>query len=240
MFLAFGACCSFRVGGELPNSDIGIQRLISGLFGLPIGLLLIVICNTQLFIGNTAFFTISWCEKKINLNQCLKSIILIYFGNLLGSILFGYMIYSSEILNNNTNIIELSENKISHNWGVTLLKGLLCNWFVCLSVWLAASFDTLTDKAVGLFFPIAGFVALGLEHSVANMYIIPQGMILGADITVGQFIWNNLIPVTIGNIISGILFVGLPFYFLNTKNIPIHPITDIRMTSINVPIVTAI
>jgi len=60
-------------------------------------------------------------------------------------------VYGSEILNNNTNIIELSEDKISHNWGVTLLKGLLCNWFVCLSLWLAASFDTLTDKAVGLF-----------------------------------------------------------------------------------------
>jgi formate transporter len=227
-FLAFGACCSFRVGGALPNSDIGIQRLISGLFGLPIGLLLIVICNTQLFTGNTAFFTISYCEKKINFLQCIKSLILIYLGNLLGSILFGWMIYGSEILNNNTNIIKLAEDKVSYNWGVTLLKGILCNWFVCLSLWQAASFDTLTDKAVALFFPIAGFVALGLEHSVANMYIIPQGMILGADITVGEFIWNNLIPVTIGNIISGILFVGLPFYFLNTKKISNGPIvTDV-------------
>ena len=126
--------------------------------------------------------------------------------------------------------------------GCYFIKGLLCNGFVCLSLWLAASFDTLTDKAVGLFFPIAGFVALGLEHSVTNIYIIPQGMILGADVTVGQSIWNNLIPVTIGNIIYGILFVGLPFYFLNTKSISggVHPIPDIRMESINIPIETTI
>ena len=64
-FLAFGACCSIRVGGDIENSDIGYRRLVSGLFGLPIGLLLIVLCNTQLFTGNTAFYTIALCERKI-------------------------------------------------------------------------------------------------------------------------------------------------------------------------------
>ena len=97
---------------------------------------------------------------------------------------------------------------------VTLLKGILCNWFVCLSLWQATCGDSVTDKAVGIFFPIAGFVVLGLEHCVANMYIIPQGMILGANITLGDFIIYNLIPVTLGNIISGMILVGVAFSFM--------------------------
>ena len=213
-FLAFGACCSIRVGGHLENSDLGYQRLVSALFGLPIGLLLIVLCQTQLFTGNTAFYTIALLEKKIRAKRMFGSLIVIYIGNLIGSILFAYMIYGAQILNNSPSIINLAELKVSHNWEVTLLKGILCNWFVCLSLWQATCGDSVTDKAVGIFLPIAGFVVLGLEHCVANMYIIPQGMILGANITLGDFIIYNLIPVTLGNIISGMILVGVAFSFM--------------------------
>lgn len=217
-FLAFGACCSIRVGGHIENSDLGYRRLISGLFGLPIGLLLIVLCNTQLFTGNTAFYTIALCEKKIKVMRMFGSFIIIYIGNFAGSILFAYMIYGAQVLNNSPSIITLAESKISNNWQVTLLKGILCNWFVCLALWQAACGDSVVDKAVGIFLPIAGFVALGLEHCVANMYIIPQSMILGANITIRDFVLYNLIPVTLGNILSGVIFVGLASGFMFHKN----------------------
>ena len=208
-FLAFGACCSIRVGGHIENSDLGYRRLVSGLFGLPIGLLSIVLCNTQLFTGNTAFYTIAFYERKIKLWRILPSMTIIYIGNLGGSIIFAYAIYGANVLDDSPSIITLAESKISSNWPVTILKGVLCNWFVCLALWQAASSDYVTDKAVGIFFPIAGFVALGLEHCVANMYIIPQGMLLGANITIVDFILYNLLPVTLGNILAGVFLVGL-------------------------------
>jgi formate transporter len=208
-FLAFGACCSIRVGGHIENSDLGYRRLVSGLFGLPIGLLLIVLCNTQLFTGNTAFYTIALYERKIKCWRILPSMTIIYIGNLAGSILFAYAIYAAEVLDDSPSIITLAESKISSNWPVAILKGVLCNWFVCLALWQSACQDSVSDKAVGMFLPIAGFVSLGLEHCVANMYIIPQGMILGANITIVDFILYNLLPVTLGNILAGVFLVGL-------------------------------
>ena len=213
-FLGFGACCSIRVGGHIENSDLGYRRLVSGLFGLPIGLLSIVLCNTQLFTGNTAFYTIALYEGKIKLLRMAPSMAIIYIGNLAGSVVFAYAIYGAEILKDSPSIITLAESKISTNLLVIILKGILCNWFVCIALWQAACQDSVTDKAVGMFLPIAGFVALGLEHCVANMYIIPQGMILGANITVADCILYNILPVTLGNIVSGVFLVGLPFGFM--------------------------
>ena len=210
-FLAFGACCSVRVGGNIENSELGYRRLISGLFGLPIGLLLIVLCNTQLFTGNTALFTIAMFGGKIKFLRIIPSYIIVYIGNLAGSILFAYAIYGAQVLDPSSSIISMAESKISYNIISTILKGLLCNWFVCLALWQAACTDSVTDKAVGVFLPIAGFVALGLEHCVANMYIIPQAIILGANITISDAVLYNLLPVTLGNMIAGIFLVGVTF-----------------------------
>ena len=91
-FLGFGAACSFRVGGMLTSNNLGLKRLIMGLFGLPIGLMLIVLCKTQLFTGNTSFYTISIIEKKIKLARTFISLLVIYFGNLIGSILFALLV----------------------------------------------------------------------------------------------------------------------------------------------------
>lgn len=209
VYLSFGGACSMRIGGELPNLDIGLSRLLSGLFGLPIGLMLIVICQTQLFTGNTAFFTCALYEKKITYLNAFKSLLIIYLGNLIGSLLFAGLIYETDILSNSTSILKLTETKLSYNWGNVLLRGILCNWFVCLALWEAVAANNIMGKAIGLYPTILGFVALGLEHSIANMYFIPQGLMLGANNTVLDFIIKNLIPVTLGNIISGVLLVGI-------------------------------
>ena len=213
-FLAFGACCSIQIGSHIENSDLGYRTLLSGLFGLPIGLLLIVLYNTQLFTGNTAFYTIALYENKISPFRILPSMTIIYIGNFIGSIIFAYTIYGAEILDDSDSIIILAESKVPINVLVTLLKGILCNWFLCLALWQATCQDSVTDKAVGIFLPISGFVLLELEHCVSNMYIIPQGMILGANITVEQFVLYNLVPVTMGNIISGVFLVGITSCFM--------------------------
>ncbi|MCD8394011.1 MAG: formate/nitrite transporter family protein [Bacteroidales bacterium] len=98
--------------------------------------------------------------------------------------------------------------KVSMPWIMVMLKGIGANWLVCLALWLAMAGTSLLEKAFGCWLPVMAFVALGFEHSIANMFFLPAGMLSGAEITVWQAIWDNLIPATIGNIIGGALLVG--------------------------------
>jgi formate/nitrite transporter len=98
--------------------------------------------------------------------------------------------------------------KVSATWMATFAKGVLCNWLVCTAVWMATSTPDIGSKAAAVIFPIYGFVALGLEHSVANMFLIPFGMMQGASISVGDMFFKNLIPCTLGNFVGGSLFVA--------------------------------
>ena len=96
-------------------------------------------------------------------------------------------------------------------WDVAFVRGILCNWLVCMAVYMASGCSSMIGKMTAVWFPISSFIALGLDHSVANMFIIPLAMFRGADITVGQMFTKNLIPVTLGNIVGGALCVMAPF-----------------------------
>ena len=109
----------------------------------------------------------------------------------------------------------IAEAKVAMPWHVVLLKGIGANWFVCLAVWLAASAKTMLAKMAGCWLPVMAFVALGYEHSIANMFFIPIGMLEGADVTLHQFFIANLLPATIGNIIGGALLVGTAYTYVN-------------------------
>jgi formate/nitrite transporter len=99
-------------------------------------------------------------------------------------------------------------------FGTLFAKGILCNWLVCLAVWMAMASNTITGKLMGLFIPISTFVALGFEHSVANMFLISQGMLARADITIKQFLLGNMLPVTLGNIVGSAVFVAFAHYYV--------------------------
>ena len=96
-------------------------------------------------------------------------------------------------------------------------RGVLCNWLVCAAVWMANACSSATGKAVAVWFPISAFVALGLEHSVANMFMVPLGIALGANVTYGQFLAANLLPVTLGNTVAGVACLGLSYSLLYGK-----------------------
>jgi formate/nitrite transporter len=108
----------------------------------------------------------------------------------------------------------IAEGKVNMSWMAVFWRGVGCNWLVCLAVWLAVASDDITGKIWGIWFPIMAFVALGFEHSIANMFFIPTGIFNGANVTWGQFIFNNLIPATIGNIVGGAFFVGFIYWWL--------------------------
>jgi formate/nitrite transporter len=223
-YLSFGGAISLMIAGASPSLDMGTRRLIQGMFGLPIGLTMIVLCGTQLFTGNMAFFTFALWERRVTFLQALLSSAIIYLGNFIGSVLFALMIWGGQILPMGDGaaaetIRNIAEYRTYEDWGVMFMRGLLCNWFVCLALWqnMVAGPNDVIGKAVAIYPTILGFVALQMEHSISNMYMIPQGLLLGANTTVDRFFLYNIIPVSLGNIISGILFVGIAMSFIYSK-----------------------
>ena len=221
-FIAFGAAATNTAGHAIEN--VSVMRTVMGIL-FPGGLTLVVLMGGELFTGN-CLISISVLEKKTTVTKLLKNWVLVYAGNFLGSVLtawgcafFGQMNYSDGGLAVFT--IRLAATKSSMPFMNALVLGIFCNMLVCLAVLASLSAKDTAGKVLGLFFPIAFFVICGFEHSVANMYYIPAGIFAasvpeyaalaaeaGVDLSVltwGNFLLGNLLPVTIGNIIGGVL-----------------------------------
>ena len=207
-YIAIGGILSMIVGFGFPQltaANPAVQKLLSGCM-FPIGLILVVVLGAELFTGNNALLVPSLMRRKHTVWTMLKNWALVYAGNFVGAILFTYfMVYLCGLT---TAEPYHTAAMVSMPWGVVFLKGIGANWCVCLAVWLALSGKTFLEKAVGCWIPVMAFVALGYEHSIANMFFIPLGMLEGADITITDAILTNLIPATLGNIAGGALLVG--------------------------------
>ena len=158
--------------------------------------------------GNFALCTAAVMEGRARLSGLLRSWIVTYSGNFIGAVLLAFLtsIVAAPVAEG---AAAIAVAKCSATWAATFCRGLLCNWLVCMAVWMATSADDIASKAAAVWFPISGFVALGLDHSVANMFLIPFGMFLGAEISIADMIFKNIIPVTLGNAVGGALFVAL-------------------------------
>lgn len=222
-YVAFGALLAIVISGGSPGIATHNPGLVKFLFGaaFPIGLILVVLVGAELFTGNNAYFIPNILTKKQHVTAMFKNWGLVYFGNFIGAIFVAYIIthlthlVSSEPYINTVHSIATS--KTSHSFLVTFIKGIGANWLVCLALWQGVSAKNAIGKIVAIWLPVMAFVTLGLEHSIANMYFIPLSIFEGADITWSTFIIKNLIPATLGNIVGGILFVGLPYGYLFGK-----------------------
>ena len=150
-------------------------------------------------------------EGKVSGKDLSKNWLASYAGNFVGSIFLAYLVFWSGTLANAPGAVSIATAKCSLTWSAAFVRGLLCNWLVCMAVYMAAGCSTMVGKMTAVWFPISAFVALGLDHSVANMFIIPLGILRGADIGLKTFFLKNLIPVTLGNIVGGALCVMAPF-----------------------------
>lgn len=216
-YIAFGGFLMCAVQGGmlgLKASMPGVLKLIGGLV-FPVGLTLVVLGGTELYTGNTAVIPMSVYEGKATVGGMLHNWFWSYFGNFVGSLAMVAAVAATGIMDGNPIPVGLAEMKAGLPWMTALIRSTLCNWLVCMAVWNAASATTLTGKMAGLWGPISMFVAIGLEHSVANMFLIPLGIVLGAKVTFNEFLWNNLLPVTLGNTIGGFVFVGTAFAFIH-------------------------
>ena len=213
-FIAFGGVLSLIIGFGFPDltaANPALQKLLSGCM-FPIGLILVVTLGAELFTGNNALLMPGLMKRQFGIVAVMRNWTLVYFGNFAGALLFTYvMVYAAGLTAADpwhSAIIRTAEAKVALPWLSVFIKGIGANWCVCLAVWLALSGHTLFEKAIGCFLPVMAFVALGYEHCIANMFFIPAGMLEGASVSVGSFITANLIPATLGNIVSGAVFVG--------------------------------
>lgn len=212
--IAFGAFLAISVGGACPGiaaSNPGLQKIIMGAFGLPFGLIMTLVSGAELFTGNTALVTAAVMEGKAEKGDLVKNWVASYLGNFVGSLLLAYLVYKGETLGSLPGAVNIATAKCSVPFNVAFIRGILCNWLVCMAVYMASGCKSMIGKMTAVWFPISAFVALGLDHSVANMFIIPLGILRGAEITIGEMFVKNLIPVTLGNILGGAFFVMAPF-----------------------------
>jgi len=212
--IGFGAYLALTVGGACPGiaaENPGLQKIILGAFGLPFGLIMTLVSGGELFTGNTALIGASLMEGETTSKDLAKNWIVSYLGNFVGSLILAYLAYKSETLGAGPAAAAIAKAKCSLPFETAFVRGILCNWLVCMAVYMASGCSTMIGKMTAVWFPISAFVALGLDHSVANMFIIPLGMLRGAEITIGEFLIKNLIPVTLGNIVGGAVCVMAPF-----------------------------
>ena len=233
MFIAVGAEASSLAAHNL--TDVGIARTLTGVI-FPVGLMMLVVIGGELFTGN-CMMTMALADRKITWIGMLKNWIVVYFSNMLGSILTAACVYASGQYDYSAGglgayTIKIAMGKADMDFSKALFSGILCNILVCVAVLMSGASRDLIGKLFGAFFPIMVFVISGFEHCVANMYYIPAGMIAAGNssyvdkacelygysatqiqdtLTVGGF-FHNLLPVTLGNIIGGGIIVALGLY----------------------------
>ena len=241
-YIAFGGFLALRVSAGMPAEVWG--SLAKFAFGavFPVGLVLVLIAGADLFTGNCMTVTTALCSGKANLGGIAKSWSLSWIGNLVGSLFVAYFLaYGTglilepvkvgETVKNMpwaVGIVKLANMKTGLDFDVAFWRAVGCNWIVCLAIWVAAASEDVVGKIVALWFPIMAFATIGFEHSVANMFFIPLGILAGNDpsyiafaqsaeglalhapvikATWSSFFVKNLIPVTLGNIVGAIIFV---------------------------------
>ncbi len=236
-FISFGAIFATTVTAEVTLSP-GFTKLIGGI-AFSLGLILVIVGGAELFTGNN-IIVMAWANKRIKTSQVIRNWSIVFLGNFIGAIsiavlMFYSLQYSSGTGSIGAKALSIAETKCSLGFVQAIILGILCNTLVCLAVWLCYSAKTTSGKILAILFPITAFVAAGFEHSIANMYFIPKALLIKAsasgdfwtsinsspemyeNLTWGNFIVNNIIPVTIGNIIGGAIMVGFVYWFVYLK-----------------------
>jgi formate/nitrite transporter len=212
--------------------EFGLSKLVGGLV-FSLGLILVIIAGAELFTGNNLII-IAWVSGKLTLGQVMRNWVIVYFGNLVGSLGTAMlMVLTRQWAFANTQVgataLNIAIAKVNLSFTEGLVRGILCNILVCLAVWLCMSGRSVTDKILAILFPITAFVASGFEHSIANMYFIPMGLLLKnepqvlmaagkvasdlVNLDLYGFV-RNLISVTTGNVFGGGFMVAIVYWFI--------------------------
>ncbi len=239
-FISMGAIFSTTVlagtSGEVP---FGISRLLAGL-SFSLGLILVIVGGAELFTGNNLII-MAWASRRVRTALLLRNWSIVYLGNFAGALATAGIVYASGQFTFGRGSVgvvalDIANAKVLLTPLQALVLGMLCNALVCLAVWLSYSARSTTDRILAIVPPTAAFVAAGFEHSVANMYFIPIGLFIKygapsrfwaeigrdpadyASLTWEAFLLDNLLPVSLGNVIGGAVMVGAVYWFVYLRN----------------------
>jgi formate/nitrite transporter len=224
MFIALASLGATAAAATIENGSLA--KLISACI-FPSGLAMVLIAGSELFTGN-CLLLIPLLQKEVKITEVIRNLCIVYTGNFIGSMIIAALAvygHTFSLFGNAfaSSAVAIAQAKISMSFSDALIRGILCNILVCLAVWMAYSSKNTGGKIAALFFPVMLFVLLGFEHSVANMYYIPAGIMCSYEygIAAGSLGWGsffacNLVPVTIGNMIGGAV-IGSGYWFAYLK-----------------------
>jgi len=235
VFIALGAVFATNTAAGSSTLPFGVAKLLAGLV-FCLGLVLVIVGGAELFTGNN-LIVMAWASGKVTGQALLRNWGIVYAGNFVGSISTAVLVFLSKQYLSGSGIVGetaliIANGKASMEFFQAMVLGILCNVLVCLAVWMTFSARSTVDKIATIIFPITAFVAAGFEHSIANMYFVPYGLFIkqfdpgfivatGIDVTSltwGNFLFNNLVPVTIGNILGGGVLVAVIYWSIFLRN----------------------
>ncbi len=219
IFIALAAIGAISIWGM--NGDISIKKFL-GAAVFPVGIVFVVIAGSELFTGN-ALMAVALLNKKISLSKLLKNWTAVYLGNFIGSVFIAFLMYKSGIWIQDGTLNSMGEfsvsvgnNKVALDFMTAFYRGILCNIIVVLAVWTASATNSMIGKIGALWLPVTVFALSGYEHCVANMFFIPVAMFHSTNITIVN-LFQNLIPVTLGNIVGGAIVVPIIYFIIHSK-----------------------
>lgn len=212
MLIGFGSFANIVITQTIGSIDVGLSKFL-GASVFPVGLMLVIFSGSELFTGNN-LMTMALVDGKITFIKMIRNWFFVYLGNFIGSVILAFIIYNSGLVSGN--VLSTAQNiglaKTSLTFQAAFLRGFLCNMLVVLSVWSSAAAQDIASRVLSLWFPVMLFVLSGFEHSIANMFYLPLAIFSGLPSTWSSIWITNLIPVTLGNIASGGIFIPLAYY----------------------------
>ena len=217
LYIGVGGLLSLTISSGLAGAaalNPGVPRFVFGAL-FPMNLLLIHCTGGSLFTGNAGMVSAAVCEGRATVGQWFRACGLSFIGNVVGAGLFALATQYAGLLTGTVAAAAATAtaNKCAAAFGPTLVKAIICNMLVCIAMFLAGAAQDLGGKMVGIWFPISAFVCIGAEHSVANMFLLPLGLLADAPVSLGTALWKNMLPVTLGNAIAGIVFVAMSYSY---------------------------
>ncbi|GAB7126396.1 formate/nitrite transporter family protein [Silvimonas sp. JCM 19000] len=223
MFIGLGTLLALECAAGSPGlaaSDPGLVKLLFGAV-FPLGFIAVTLTGADLFTSNCAAGMVSAWQRHINAGTLARFWLVSYLGNMVGAVITAWLFgLQTHLITSDTSsayLIHLAMGKVSHPFWMTFVKAMLANLLVCVAAMQGYSAKDTLGRMLGIWFPVMAFVAMGMEHSIANLFILPAAVMAGADISLTQMVWNNLIPATLGNIVGGALLIGLPYALIYTK-----------------------
>lgn len=238
--LAYGTALAFKVSAGLPEN---VGALVSGAV-FPVGFAMIILLGMELATGNFAVLPVGVLRGKTTLDKLFRNWTWVYIGNFFGCVFVGLLLaiaLTEAFVEGHgalgEKIIAVAKSKTlvyehagANGWLTAFVKGILCNWMVAMGTILGMISTSATGKIVAIWLPVSTFFALAFEHSIVNMFVMPTAILLGADITVGQWLFWNQVPVTLGNIVGGAVLTGMVLHYVN-KSAPYPAATEEKPVS---------